>query len=309
MIVIAGGTGFLGQPLATRLAADGHAITVLTRKSIPGTADKGTLRAATGSIVQVQWRPDGATGPWGRTIEGADAVVNLAGESIAARWTATRKRRILQSRLNATRSLVAAISAANKPPAVFVSASAVGYYGDRGEEVLTEPSAPGSDFLADVCVQWEREAMRANGPRTRVALIRSGVALDPSGGALAKILPPFRAFVGGPLGSGRQYMSWIHRSDWVALVRWMITNDLVRGPVNATAPEPVTNAQFSKALGRALRRPSLVPAPAFALRLLLGDMADGMLLASQRVVPARADQLHFQYSYPRLDLALQALFA
>lgn len=308
MIVIAGGTGFLGQPLAARLAADGFAVTVLTRKSLPTSTGTNGSRPAAGSIVQVQWRPDGTTGAWSRAIEGADAVVNLAGESIAARWTATRKRLILQSRLNATRSLVAAITAADKPPSVLVSASAVGYYGDRGEEVLTEPSGPGRDFLSDVCVQWEREAMRAKGPRTRVVLIRSGMALEPSGGALARLLPPFRAFVGGPLGSGRHYMSWIHRSDWVALVRWIIADDLVTGPVNATAPEPVTNARFSKTLGWALHRPSLVPVPALALRLLLGDMADGMLLASQRAVPARAEELRFAFSYPRLDLALQALF-
>lgn len=189
------------------------------------------------------------------------------------------------------------------------SASAIGYYGDRGNEELTEASDPGDDFLARLCVRWEREAMRANSPQTRVVLIRTGIVLDPDGGALARMLPPFRAGVGGPLGSGRQYMSWIHRNDWVSLVRWMITNDLVGGPINATAPEPVTNKDFSRTLGRALHRPSLLRAPAFALRLLLGEMTDPLLLASQRVLPARADALGFQFAYPRLEPALQALLA
>jgi uncharacterized protein len=311
MIVIAGGTGFLGRPLAAALAAGGHAVTVLTRHH----ADRGggppaAPRAAAGSIVQVDWRPDGTTGPWIRAIDGADAVVSLAGESIAARrWTARQKTRLGESRLLATKSLVDAIAAAASPPKVFISGSAIGYYGDRGDEVLSEPSAPGRDFLAELCVQWERAAMRANNPRTRATLIRTGIVLHSTGGALAKMLPPFKAFVGGPLGSGQQYMSWIHRDDWVALVSWAITNDLVGGPINATAPEPVTNLEFSRALGRALHRPSLLPTPASALRLLLGEMADSLLLASQRVIPARAEDLGFQFSHPRLEPALESLFA
>jgi hypothetical protein len=308
MIVIAGGTGFLGRPLAASLAAGGHAVTVLARHRAPGTPP-ASLHAASGSIVQVEWHPDGTTGPWMRAIDGAEGVINLAGESIAARrWTPSQKARIVESRLLATRSLVAAIAAAGNPPKVFISGSAIGFYGDRGDEVLSEPSAPGRDFLADLCVQWEREAMRANSARTRATLIRTGIVLHPSGGALAKMLPPFKAFVGGPLGSGRQYMSWIHREDWVALVSWTITNDLIGGPINATAPEPVTNLEFSKALGRALHRPGLLPAPAFALRLLLGEMAGPLLLASQRVIPARADELGFQFSHPRLGPALEDLF-
>jgi len=309
MIVIAGGTGFLGRPLAAALAADGHSISVLTRTR-SGTDDRRGPRALSGSMAYVEWHPDGSTGAWVNVIDGAEAVVNLAGESIAAgRWTSRRKARLVDSRLNATRSLVNAIAAADKPPAVFVSASAIGYYGDRGDEALTEASAPGHDFLADLCVQWEREAMRANTPRTRVALIRTGIVLDPSGGALAKMLPPFKAFVGGPLGSGRQYMSWIHLIDWIRLVRWMISRDLVKGPIDATAPEPVRNRDFSKALGGALHRPSLLPAPAPALRLLLGEMAGPLLLASQRVIPARAQESGFKFSYPRLAPALQSLFA
>lgn len=303
MIVIAGGTGFLGRPLATALSADGRQVTVLTRKRPPGTP-------ASGSIAHVEWHPEDERGAWTTLIDGAEAIVNLAGESIVSgRWTTGRKVRLVESRLQATRSLAGAISAATNPPPVFVSASAIGYYGDRGDEVLTEASAPGNDFLADLCVQWEREATRAKSERTRVALIRTGIVLDTAGGALRKMLPPFKMFAGGPLGSGQQYMSWIHLTDWVRLVRWMIGTDRASGPINATAPAPVANREFSKALGAALHRPSLLPAPAFALRLLLGEMADSLLLASQRVLPARAAELGFPFSYPRLEPALHSLFA
>ena len=307
MIVIAGGTGFLGRALAAALADGGQSITVLTRT---GPAGRPPTRTASGSIVHVEWRPDGTGGNWMSAIDGADAIVNLAGESIAAgRWTTSRKAGLIESRLRATTSLVNAIGALRKPPAVFVSASAIGYYGDRGDEMLTEGSTPGSDFLAELCVRWEREAMRAKSDRTRVALIRTGIVLDVKGGALAKLLPPFKLFVGGPLGSGRQYMSWIHLVDWVRLVRWTIGRDLAVGPINATAPGPVTNREFSKALGAALHRPSLLTTPAFALRVLLGEMAGPLLLSSQRVLPAHAVQLGFQFSYPRLEAALQSWFA
>lgn len=308
MIVIAGGTGFLGRTLASALADDGQSVAVLTRTRA-GTADRPAVRPASGSIVDVEWHPDETSGSWMNVIDGAQALVNLAGESIAAgRWTTGRKARLVESRVRATGSLVNAIAAVRKPPAVFVSASAIGYYGDRSDELLTESSAPGRDFLAELCVQWEREAMRAKSERTRVALIRTGIVLDVNGGALAKMLPPFKMFVGGRLGSGRQYMSWIHLTDWVKLVCWTIGRDFVMGPINATAPEPVTNGEFSKALGATLHRPSLLPAPGFALRLLLGEMADSLLLASQRVLPARAEQLGFQFSYPRLEATLQSLF-
>ena len=302
MVVIAGGTGFLGRSLAAALATDDHQVTVLTRKRPSG--------ITSASIAHVEWQPEDGRGTWTKLIDGAEAVVNLAGESIASgRWTTRRKARLVESRLRATRSLAAAIASATKPPPVFVSASAIGYYGNRGDEVLTEDSPPGGDFLANLGVQWEREAMRADGSRTRVVLIRTGIVLDNGGGALAKMLPPFKMFVGGPLGSGQQYMSWIHRADWVRLVRWMIGRDLAVGPINATAPEPVTNREFSKALGTVLHRPSLLPAPGFALRLLLGEMAGPLLLASQRVIPARAQQLGFEFSYPRLKPALQSLLA
>ena len=301
MIVIAGGTGFLGRPLAIALAADGHRVTVLTRKR--------PLGIASDSVAHVEWHPEDERGAWTKVIDGAEAVVNLAGESIASgRWTAGRKARLVESRLRTTRSLAAAIAAATTPPAVFVSASAIGYYGDRGAEVLTEASPPGTDFLADLCVQWEREATRVSSSRTRVALIRTGIVLDTAGGALAKMLPPFKAFVGGPLGSGRQYMSWIHLKDWVRLAGWMVRTERASGPINATAPGPVTNREFSNVLGATLHRPNLLPAPGFALRLLLGEMAGPLLLASQRVMPTRAEQLGFEFSYARLEPALRSLF-
>jgi uncharacterized protein (TIGR01777 family) len=190
---------------------------------------------------------------------------------------------------------------------VFVSGSAVGYYGPRGGEVVTEEAPAGSDFLADVCVRWEEEASRAAN-RTRVVFVRTGLVLERDGGALAQMLPPFKLGVGGPLGSGRQFWPWIHRADWVALVRWAIDDASVEGAMNATAPTPETNADFTRALGRALRRPAFLPAPAFALRLMLGEMADALLLSGQRAVPSRAERGGFTFCYPRLGDALDALF-
>jgi uncharacterized protein (TIGR01777 family) len=256
----------------------------------------------------VRWTPDGSQGSWGAEIAGADAVINLAGESIGAgRWTAARKQRILDSRVLATRSLVGAIQRSDRKPAVFVSGSAVGYYGPRGDELVTEADEPGSDFLASVCRAWEAEALAAS-PATRVVLLRTGLPLARDGGALQRMLPPFRMFVGGPLGSGRQHWPWIHRDDWVALVHWAIDASDVHGAVNASAPQPVTNQAFARALGRALHRPAVLPAPPFALRLLLGEMADALLLSGQRAIPAHAEQFGFRFRFPDLDGALRAIF-
>lgn len=298
-IVVAGGTGFLGRPLVARLASGGHEVLVLTRSGQAG----GTGARA------VQWTPDGSAGAWAREIDGADAVVNLAGESIAGRrWTPAHKERILDSRIRATRSLVAAIGRAARPPGLLLSGSAVGYYGPRGDEIVTEDTPAGLDFLARVCVQWEEEAARAAVRGTRVACIRTGLVLERDGGALPQMLPPFRFGAGGPVGSGRQYWPWIHRADWIDLVSWTIETGSVSGPLNATAPEPVTNAQFARALGRALHRPAVIPAPAFALRLMLGEMADALLLSGQRVVPAKPQALGFAFRYARLSDALAAIF-
>ena len=299
-VVIAGGSGFLGLPLAQRLSAEGHDVLILTRRR-DFTAGHGRVRAIT-------WTPHGEGGGWASEIDGAGAVVNLAGESIGAkRWTAGRKQRILESRLLATRSMVAAIRRAAVPPSVLVNGSAVGYYGPHGDEIVTEETRAGADFLAHVCVQWEAEAERASSDRTRVVCMRTGLVLETSGGALPRMLPPFRLGVGGPLGTGHQYWPWIHRDDWMALVRWTIQSPSVSGPVNATAPQPVTNQEFAAALGRAIRRPALLPMPAFALRLILGEMADGLLLSGQRAVPQRAEHGGFTFRYAHVDEALQAV--
>ena len=301
-IVIAGGSGFLGSALARALATDGHDVTILTRRT-------GTTAPAQPRISSLSWTPDGTVGPWAHAINGAAAVVNLAGESIAARrWSDAQKQKLRDSRLLATRSLTAAVRQVARPPAAFISGSAVGYYGDRGEETLTEASPPGSDFLARLGIEWEAAAKEV-ASLTRVALVRTGIVLDRKGGALPKMLPPFQMFVGGPLGSGTQYMPWIHKDDWVRLVAWMVAADGARGAVNATSPSPVTNAEFSKALGRALKRPSLLPAPAFALRIALGEMADALLLSGQRALPVRATDLGFSFRYSNIDEALASVLA
>jgi uncharacterized protein (TIGR01777 family) len=301
-IVISGATGFLGRPLAASLVRDGHAVALLSRGAAAPAASSGARLVA--------WTPDGtAAGPWAREIDGADLVINLAGESIAdRRWTAAQKARILDSRVLATRSLAEAALRASSPPSVFISGSASGYYGPRGDEVLTENAPPGHDFLASVCVQWEAEAARVATARTRVVCVRTGVVLGRDGGALSQMLLPFRLGVGGPVGSGRQYLPWIHRQDWIELVRFAIRTPSIAGPLNLTAPNPVTSAVFAKALGRALHRPALLPTPAFALRLLFGEMADALLLSGQRVVPAKAEASGFAFAFPTIDRALQAIF-
>jgi len=299
-VVVAGGTGFLGGALVQALAAEGHTVVVLTRSA---------GRPPAGAVRFVPWTPDGHTGAFARDIDGAGAVVNLAGASIAgARWSAAHKRTILESRLQATRSVAEAIRRAAQPPAVLINGSAVGYYGPRGDEIVAEETPAGSDFLADVCVQWEAEANRAASPRTRVVCIRTGLVLALDGGALPQMLPPFKFFVGGTVGSGRQYWPWIHKDDWVALVRWAIGQPALSGPLNASAPNPATNAAFAAALGAALHRPAVLPAPAFALRLLLGEMADALLLSGQRVVPAAAERQGFTFHYTEVRSALRAIF-
>jgi hypothetical protein len=293
-IVVTGGTGFLGSALVGRLRAESHDVTVLTRHP---------RRSG-----HVGWNPDSSSETWKSILDGADAVINLAGESISGRrWTARQKARIRDSRVHATRALVAAIQAVHKPPSVLISGSAVGFYGSHDDESLTEDSPPGDDFLAGVCVDWEREALAA-ASATRVVTIRTGLALERSGGALPQMARPFYLFAGGPIGSGRQYMSWIHRDDWVRMVHWSITNAQVSGPLNATAPGPVINREFAKTLGRVLRRPAFVTTPAFALRLAVGEMADTLLLEGQKVLPARAQSLGFTFRHPELEPALRAVF-
>ena len=303
-IVIAGGSGFLGRALADSLAAAGHRIQILARRR-----QAPPEFGAVSQFERIAWTPDGtANGPWASSCTGAEVIVNLAGESIAAgRWTAACKTQLRDSRILATRSLVHFIAEAEQPPAALISASAIGYYGDRGSEALTEEAGPGGDFLAQLGTEWEKEALAAQGGRTRVVLLRTGIVLDPQEGALAKMVTPFRLFAGGPFGSGRQSMSWIHRDDWVSLARWTVETPDVRGPVNLTAPNQVTNAEFARALGRALHRPAFIPAPGLALKLILGEMAGPLLLYSQRVVPARALAGGFRFAHPTLDDALADL--
>jgi uncharacterized protein len=292
-IVIAGGTGLLGTALVRELTREGVTVTVLTRRPR--------------QPQQVRWDPYGsAASEWAHTLDGADAVVNLVGASINRRWTPAYKRELWDSRVRATRTLVTAMKSVRHIPPVFVSGSAVGIYGDRGDEQITEPTRPGSDFLANLGAQWESEALAAR-PAARVVLVRSGIVLDRRAGALPRMALPFRLFGGGRLGSGRQYISWIHRDDWTSIVRWALANEAVTGPMNATAPNPVTNLEFSRTLGRVLRRPAFVPAPEFALRLALGEMAD-VVLGGQRVIPAVASSLGFSFQYPALEGALRAIY-
>jgi uncharacterized protein len=285
--VIAGGTGFLGSALARSLRADRHHVTIISRR--PHGPD------------QIAWTDRSA-------FDGADVVVNLAGTSLdSGRWTDARKAAILDSRVHATEAIVKAMSEVSRRPAMLLNQSAVGFYGAHGSEALTEESPPGSDFLASVCVAWEAAALKAAW-MTRVVLLRTGLPLDASGGALPRLALPFRFFAGGRLGSGEQYWSWIHIDDWVRMVRWAIEQPDLNGPLNATAPAPATNRELADALGRALRRPAFAPAPAFALRLLLGEMADALILSGQRVLPAKATRRGFEFRYPDLASALEHIY-
>ena len=306
-IVIAGGSGFLGGPLAEMYAEEGHDVRVLTRSLMAGDTrhDPGT---GVPGITKVGWKPDGKTGPWAAALDGADALINLAGESIAGkRWNPQRKAVLRDSRVQATRSLTSALAAAPRPPAVFISSSAVGYYGPSGSEPKTEEAPAGDDFLAHLCEDWEAAAQSVTRPDTRTVILRTGIVLERSGGALPEMMRPFRFFAGGRLGSGTQYISWIHRLDWIEIVRWIVQTPEVASTLNATAPHPVTNREFAKALGRAMHRPSLLPTPGFALKIALGEMSDS-ILTGQRVLPARAQRHGYHFRYPEIDQAFRGIF-
>ena len=302
-VVVTGATGFVGRPLVRSLLARGDSVTVLTRE--PGRAAE---RLSAGCAV-APWRDD--TGVEPAVLRDAGAVVHLAGAGIADhRWTDGYKRTIRESRVATTRSLVTAIGALPSAarPRTLVSASGVGFYGDRGDETLDESSAPGTGFLPEVCIAWEKEAFAAVDLGVRAVALRTGVVLDPHGGALAKMLTPFRLGVGGRVGSGRQWMSWITLDDLVALYVFALDRPELSGPVNAVAPTPVTNAEFTRALGHALGRPTVLPAPAIALRAALGEMA-GLLLEGQRVLPTRARAAGFGFRHPELSGAFAAHLA
>ncbi len=304
-VVITGGTGFIGRALTASLLKDGHEVVILTRSSsprVPSGARAATWPAG-GSSVEMA---PGWEGALDGALDGAKAVVNLAGESIAAgRWTPEQKERIRRSRVEGTRALVEALSRAGRKPDVLISGSAVGYYGPRGDEDLTEAGGPGRDFLSQVCQAWEAEARRAEDLGMRVVLIRTGLVLGRQGGALPKMLLPFRFFAGGPVGSGRQWISWIHLDDLVGLIRFAIDNEQARGPVNGTAPNPATNRAFSEMIGKVMGRPSWLPVPGIVLRLALGEMAEALLLNGQRALPARALELGYRFRYPDLEPALR----
>jgi len=287
-VLVTGGTGFIGRAVCHALRGAGHAVTIVSRDSGHASDDA------------IGWDAVG------QGVAAADAVVNLAGEPIAGgRWGPARKEAILQSRVSATRALVDAAGLAARRPRVLVSASAVGYYGARDDEPVDETAGPGSGFLAEVCQAWEREASRAEAFGLRLVRLRLGMVLAGDGGALGRMLPPFRAFVGGPLGNGQQWMSWIHRGDVTGMVLEALVNEGYRGAVNATAPEPVRNRNFTAAVGRVLVRPAAIRVPAVVLRLALGEMAD-MLITGQRVLPRAAERLGYRWQYPEVLGALRA---
>jgi uncharacterized protein (TIGR01777 family) len=292
-IVIAGGSGFIGEPLVRRLLAHGDDVAVLTRN--PSKVSAGRA---------VAWNPP-SQGSWTDDVAHADVVINLAGENVGGgRWTAPRKKRIIESRVAATSALVNAMSRKPAQSRTFISASATGFYGDRGDEPLDENSPPGSGFLAGVTKRWEE---LAHGAETvaRVVVLRFGVVLAADGGALAKLLLPFRLGAGGPMGSGKQWMPWVDREDILRMIEFSIAHP-ARGTYNVTAPNPARNRDFARTLGHVLHRPAFMPTPAFALRLALGpEMADEMLLGGQRVLPKRASEEGFEFAYPELEAALR----
>jgi uncharacterized protein (TIGR01777 family) len=293
-VTVTGASGFVGASLVQKLVAEGHAVHMLGRKrnaSLPS------------SVSFSDW--NATEEPPAGSLAAADAVIHLAGEPVGRRWTPEVKARIRKSRIDGTRHLVNGLSTASPRPKVLICASAIGFYGSRGDEILTEASEPGDDFLARVVIDWEQTAELAEALGIRAVRLRTGMVLG-HGGALAKILPPFRMGVGGRLGSGRQWMSWIHIDDEINLIEYAIRNDAVRGAVNAVSPSPVTNAEFTRELAAAVHRPAILPVPKLALRLLLGEMAD-VVLASQRVIPQAAQSAGFRFMYPKLGPALANL--
>ena len=298
-IVITGATGMIGSLLVERLATRFDTVLVLLSR-------KPAQEFPVANRQWLAWQP-GASGEWQRAIDGADAVINLAGEPIAGkRWSPRQKLILRSSRIEATQSLVEAIGKSKVKPKTLISASAVGYYGPHGDERLNEDSKPGDDFLSRLCVDWENEAKKAESFGVRVSVLRTGIVLAKGAGALQKMVPPFKLFAGGPLGSGLQWMPWIHLDDEVGLIEFLLDRADARGPFNGTAPNPVTMAEFSQALGRALNRPSWASVPPSVLALMLGEMAD-MLLTGQRAIPDAALKLGYQFKYPHLADALSAL--
>jgi uncharacterized protein (TIGR01777 family) len=303
-VLISGSTGLVGTALLDAFRLQGYDLARLVR---PATRNPPAVRPRSPEALRLAWDP--VAGTLDAAAAGADAVVHLAGASIASgRWTASRKRLLRDSRVSATRHLVQALGQLPKPPKVFVAASAIGFYGDRGDEELTESSPSGSDFLADLCRAWETESERAADVfGARVVNLRLGIVLAGHGGALPLMALPFRLGFGGRLGSGRQWMSWVALEDVVGIVGYVLANHSLSGPVNVVSPNPVRNADFTAALGRVLHRPTLFPATGFALRLALGEMADALLLASQRVLSQKLQTSGYPFSHQSLEPALQSV--
>jgi uncharacterized protein len=295
-VAITGATGLVGSRLVAALKDRGDEVTALSRDPV-GAAERLGVSAE-------QWDPLAAPAP-AQALAGRDGVIHLAGEPVAQRWSADARERIRSSRTQGTSNLVAGLEGADPRPRVLVSASASGIYGDRGAEELDEESSLGEDFLAEVCAEWEGAADRASGLGVRVAKVRTGIVLDADGGALAKMLPPFRLGVGGPVAGGKQYMSWIHVDDLVGLYLAALDGEDWSGPLNGCAPGAVTNTEFSHALGRALHRPAVLPVPGLALRAMYGEMAS-IVTGGQRMVPARAQALGYQWGHDDLDEALRS---
>jgi len=298
-IVVTGATGFIGRALCTTLLHAGHRVSIFTRNAGQVFDQPGM------SANQVPWNARD-TGPWEQTLEAADAVINLAGAPIAeARWTDSRKRFITDSRVLTTRLLVRALSQRSARPAIFISASGIGYYGASDDRCLEEGAARGQGFLAELCLAWEAEALRAAEFGTRVVLLRTGMVLEHDGGALPKMLLPFRLFAGGPIMPGSQWVSWIHRRDHIGLIQWALSTTTLSGPLNAVAPEPVTMNTFCEVLGRVLHRPSWLPVPGIALNILLGELGS-LMTTGQRVIPAKAIAGGYPFQYPTLEPCLRA---
>jgi uncharacterized protein (TIGR01777 family) len=295
-IAVTGSTGLIGSALVRSLTAGGWHVTRLVR----------VRTEAQAGAADIVWHPESGSLNAG-ALDGVDAVVHLAGQSVATRWTPANKERILRSRVDGTRLLSQTLSDLDRRPQVLITASAIGYYGDRGEETLREDSPAGAGFLAEVCRSWEAATEPAREAGVRVAMMRLGIVLSPNGGALSKMLTPFRLGLGGRIGSGRQYWSWITLDDVVHTIHHVLDTPTLRGPVNVVSPLPVRNREFTRLLAKVLRRPAILPVPAFALRLLLGRMADEGLLASARVEPARLETTGYVFRYPELESALRNL--
>ena len=297
-IFITGGTGFVGRNLVSRLVGEAHTVTVLSRseKASDRLPERTSIMLGDPTVV----------GAWQESVKGQDCIINLAGKSLFSRWTPETKKLIRESRISTTRNIVDAIEPAKGRDVVLFNISAVGYYGFRGDEVLTEESPPGDDFLAQVAVEWENEALRAKEKGTRVVITRFGIVLGEKGGALGQMVSIFRKYLGGPLGSGKQWFSWIHMGDLVGAFVFLMAHPEISGPVNMTSPNPIRNEELARALGKAMHRPSFLPAPGFMLKLLLGEFGS-VLLEGQRVIPRKLLDNGYVFIYPEIDGALQSL--